>query len=240
MEIRFNPRDLFKGSGTRPVDAGTDHALYAILGSNLLTLGIAWWQHWGLLHLLWPFWIQSVVIGWFARKRILALESFSTEGFTINNSRVDPTPATKRKTANFFALHFGFFHLIYLLFLSVFTSTVDAGGYMQVTEEGSGTVSMVHLGHVAQSDVLAFAVLGVAFWLSHRLSHREHVAADLARLPNIGSLMALPYARVVPMHLCIILGVVLPQSLAIWLFGALKTGADLIMHKVEHAWLARR
>jgi len=239
MTVGFDPHAK-TSTGAAPAVGGHDRALYAILASNLLTLGIAWWQQWGLLHLLWPFWIQSVVIGWYARKRILALEAFSTEGFTLNHGRVDATPDTKRRTAGFFVMHYGFFHLVYLLFLLIFTAMVDGGGFLQVIEEGSAAVSTVHLGKVTGADMLVFTALGLAFGCSHRLSHREHLAADLARRPNIGSLMALPYARVVPMHLCIILGAVLPQGLAVWLFGLLKTAADVLMHKVEHAWLARR
>jgi hypothetical protein len=51
--------------------------------------------------------------------------------------------------------------------------------------------------------------------------------------------MALPYTRVVPMHLCIIFaaGAAGPGDLAV---GLLKTAADRLMHKGKHAWLARR
>lgn len=41
-----------------------DRGLWAIVGANALTLLIAGWQQWGLLQLLWPFWIQSVIIGY--------------------------------------------------------------------------------------------------------------------------------------------------------------------------------
>jgi len=241
MEIRFDPRDWFKG-GAEPVprSPGSDRALYAILASNGLTLAIAWWQQWGLLHLLWPFWIQSLVIGWFARRRILALGEYCTEGFIVNGKAVEATPATQRWTANFFVMHFGGFHLVYLAFLLIFSITVDAAGYMPVTHTDTGKVSLVHMGRVDAHDMLQFVLLGVAFWFSHRLSHREHLAADLARRPNIGSLMMLPYARVLPMHLCILLPAFLSQGAALWLFGLLKTAADLVMHRVEHAWLARR
>jgi hypothetical protein len=87
--------------------------------------------------------------------------------------------------------------------------------------------------------MLVMVGLGLAFWRSHRLSHREHLATDLSRVPKLGTLMMLPYARVLPMHLCILLGMLVPGSAALWLFGLLKTGVDVLMHKVEHAWLAQ-
>lgn len=55
------------------------------------------------------------------------------------------------------------------------------------------------------------------------------------------ALMLLPYARIVPMHLTIILGSTLAgdSALALLLFASLKTGADVLMHHVEHRVLRR-
>jgi hypothetical protein len=218
---------------TRP----SDHSAWAIAGANGLTIVLAVWQGWGLVHLLWPFWIQSVVIGLYWRQRILRLEEFCTEGFRINDQPVEPTPETQRQTANFFALHYGGFHFGYLVFLLVFTFTSDPSGMITVTNENTGARSLVYVGEVAAADVPLLVALGISFWLTHRESFREHVAADLARRPNLGTLMFIPYARVLPMHLTIILGMSLGASAGVWLFGLLKTGADVLMHKAEHKWM---
>lgn len=208
-----------------------DNAALAIVASNLLTLLTAWWQDWPMALLLWPYWCQSLIIGWFARKRILALQRFSTEGFLINDQAVEPTPETQRRTASFFALHYGFFHLGYLAFLV-------AGQSGARMTSGDGTqVSPSSFAGLQGFDVLLILALAISFWLSHRASHREHVAADLRRTPNIGSLMFIPYLRIVPMHLTIILGVTLGDEWGRLLFGSLKTAADVLMHKIEHRWL---
>ena len=58
-----------------------DRSVAAIVLANLLTIGIALWQDWPLVMMLWPYWCQSVVVGWFARQRILALpEADATHG----------------------------------------------------------------------------------------------------------------------------------------------------------------
>ena len=210
-----------------------DHAARGIVASNLLTLVIAWWQDWPLALMLWPYWCQSVVIGWYARKRILALGTFSTEGFRVNGQAVEPTPQTQRSTANFFAVHYGFFHLVYFIFLLTMSSMSGAP-----SAAGDGTaVIQPSFERIHAFDVLLILGLAVSFWLSHRASHREHVAADLRRVPNIGSLMFLPYLRVIPMHLTIIFGMTLGDGLGRLLFGTLKTVADVAMHKIEHRWL---
>lgn len=210
-----------------------DQALWGIVASNLVTLAAALWQDWSVLQLMWPFWAQSLIIGWYARQRMLKLVEFSTAGFRINDRRVDPTHETRRRTANFFALHYGGFHLGYLIFLIVMSTTADEAGRIAVTNESTGAVSLIQVGHVHPIDFLIYAALAAGFWHSHRASHREHVAADLERVPNIGTLMAMPYARIVPMHLTIVFGFVLGAG-AIWLFVLLKIAADVVMHKVEH------
>jgi len=219
---------------TRPSTAG-DRTTVAIVASNLLTLATAWWQHWPLALMLWPYWCQSVVIGWYARRRILALDRFSTEGFRVNNRPVEATPQTRRSTANFFALHYGFFHLVYFFFLVAMSSmsgmAADAGGGTQVLHPSFDRIS--------RTDWLLVLALSVAFWLSHRASHRGHVESDLRHVRNIGTLMFVPYLRVIPMHMTILLGATLGDGLGGALFGALKTGADVAMHRIEHRWLQR-
>lgn len=215
-----------------PQSAG-DRALFAILGSNALVIVFAVWQDWGVLPLLWPYWMQSLIIGFYARRRILALQDYCTDGFRINNRPVDPTPETARKTANFFLLHYGFFHVVYLFFLVGLTGSAGADGTVAITNETTGAVNQVYFGHVHALDVISFAVLGLVFWHTHRQSHREHVQADLAGKPSLGTLMFMPYARILPMHLTLILAAAFSGG-GVWIFAVLKTVADVVMHTIEH------
>jgi hypothetical protein len=198
--------------GPSPGPRRTSLATASIVGANLATLALALYQGWALGSLLWPYWLQSIVIGFFARRRLLALRRFSTEGFTINDQAVPPNDATKRSTANFFALHYGFFHVGYAVFLLVLAPPRTA-------------------------DLPWLGLAGVLFAFSHARSFAEHVARDLAGRANIGTLMFLPYARIVPMHLVIVLGAVWLKKASGWgllLFVALKTAADVLMHRYEH------
>ena len=222
------------------MDVANRHALVGILLTNALTLIIAMWQSWSVLQLLWPFWLQSVIIGWYARQRILLLTRFCTKGVRINNRAVAPTVETQQKTALFFALHYGFFQLFYLIVLLVFTLTSDPNGFIEVTREGSREVVALYVGRVRPLDWWIFSGLALGFWKTHQLSHREHVQADLGNTPHIGTLMMMPYARIIPMHLCIVLAAPLGGGHVIWIFIILKTVADLLMHVVEHRVLQRR
>jgi len=142
--------------------------------SNVLTAVAALVLHWPLETMLWPYWIQSVIIGWYSRKRMLALTHFSTEGLTSYGQPVEATKEGARSTANFFALHYGFFHLAYLMFLC----------------QG--------LAHVTAWDGLTFAGLAVSFFMSHGSSYRQNIAADLRGRSNLGVLLFLQYLRITP------------------------------------------
>jgi len=214
----------------------TDHAVRGILVANAVTLAFAVWQGWSVLQLMWPFWAQSVIIGWYARQRILKLASFCTEGLRINHQPVEPTRATQLTTANFFALHYGFFHFIYAFFLLAMTLTTDGAGSIEVTNESSGEQFPVYIGHVHALDFVIFAVLALGYVKAHRASHQEHVASDLANTRKLGTLMMIPYLRILPMHFTIILAFALGSG-ALWLFMILKVVTDVMMHKVEHRML---
>ena len=190
-----------------------DRSVTWLLFSNLVTLVLAVWQHWNVSELLWIYGGQSVIIGWFNVHRILGLKRFSTEGFRINNRPVQPTRATRRQVALFFALHYGVFHFGYLVFLF---SDARMHGALPV------------LGVV-------FCIL--VFYFNHRFSWRYNREREAGRVPNIGNIMFFPYLRIIPMHLIIVLGGLLAGNsvIALVVFLLLKTMADVAMHIIEHA-----
>ena len=191
---------------------GTDRSLVVLLLSNLVTIVLALYQHWDVFVLMWIYWGQSVIIGFFNVRRIMDLKEFSTSGFKINNRPVKPTPATQRQTAIFFALHYGIFHLGYLVFLSVDAKV--AGGF----------------------PLFSVLVCVGAFYLNHWFSYRYNREQEQDRVPNIGNIMFFPYIRIIPMHLMIVAGVTVfgGSTGALIVFLLLKTAADAAMHVVEH------
>ncbi len=186
----------------------TDRSVAWLLLSHLLTLVLALLQQWKVAELLWIYWWQSVIIGWFNVHRILGLTRFSTEGFRINNMPVQPTRATQRQTAVFFVPHYGLFHIGYLVFLI--------------------SDPRIH----GRVPVLCILV----FYVNHRFSWRYHCAREAGRAPNIGNIMFFPYLRIIPMHLIIVLGSQFAgdSAMALVVFLLFKTVADVAMHLVEH------
>jgi hypothetical protein len=188
--------------------APRDHEYPGLLVSNLLVLIVALWQDWPVAMLIWPFWMQSVVIGALHVQRMLALRNFSTEGLKANGRPVPETEAGKRSTAWFFALHYGLFHVGYLAFLSGM-APVPAGEWRWVL------------------------IGGAAFAIGQVFEQRAVLARDARGRPNLGFLMFMPYLRVVPMHLAILAGATQTGGFALVCFVALKTLADLGMAAAE-------
>jgi hypothetical protein len=180
--------------------------------ANGATLLAALVFHWEAAWLLWPYWIQSVVIGGYARKRMLNLAQFSTTGFTSNDEPVPENEAGKRSAASFFVLHYGFFHAGYLVFLLA-------------QHRVTGLWNM-----------LILIACGVSFALSQRTTYAAQHAADLRGKPNLGRLMFTPYLRILPMHLGIIFGSALGGGGALMiLFTALKTLSDIGLDMLDRS-----
>ena len=181
----------------------------SLLISNVAVIILAVIEKWDAATILWVYWMQSVIIGFFQFVRILSLKKFSTEKFTVNNQPVLPTVQTKKTVAVFFAFHYGFFHFIYAIFLfNIFKISQPVDGM--------------------------FFFLGSSmFFLNHFFSYRHNRIIDELKIQNIGQIMFAPYVRIVPMHVIIIFGFFLGQSTLI-VFLLLKTIADLFLHTVKH------
>jgi len=204
------PRSKSDNPTSNPITLRPNLSVGSLVLSNLVTIGIALVQQWPVGIVMWIYWCQSVTIGIFMALRMAALRNFSTEGFTSGDQPVPETRKGKIATVTFFVFHYGFFHLGYMVFL-------------------------LAMARPDTSQLVWMLVCAATFALNHFYSFCRNVEEDLKGKPNIGTMMFLPYARVVPMHLCIILAVATTSNvLALTVFMFLKTGADVLMHVVEH------
>jgi len=198
----FVPQELF-----------SDPAVWSLIGSNLLTIVFAVMERWDARTVLWLYWWQSVIIGFFNAVKILSLRDFSTEGFKLGNTPARPTTFTKIFTAFFFLFHFGFFHLVYAIFLSsrIFgpaAPTRAAPFYFDV-------------------NLAVFFANGLFTFIVRKEWSRKN--------ENIGTVMFSPYYRIIPMHLTIILGGFFGHGAVLYFFLFLKTANDVISYVVSHS-----
>ena len=191
-----------------------DPSFLAIVGGNILTIFIALGQGWALSDVMWIYWGQSVLIGVMNFFRMWNLKKFSTKGLTSNGKPVPATKAGARSIALFFAVHYGIFHLAYMGFL--------------FADEGFNP-NIFDLAFIALSLLIFFA--------SHLFSLSRNIQPDLtAPTPNLGTIMFMPYLRIIPMHITIVLGLVVFENtvFGVVFFMTLKTFADGATHMIEH------
>jgi hypothetical protein len=196
----------------------SDMSLWFLLFSNIATIFFAITEDWNLFTIMWVYWFQSVIIGFFNFIRILQLKEFSTKGFKINGMPAKPTQGTKFFTTFFFLFHFGFFHFIYLIFLLTDISIKASGNTLN------------------QAEVKYILLVALLFFINHLFSYFYNKPRDTKK-QNIASLMFYPYVRIIPIHMTIIFSALFSGALP--LFLALKTFADVIMHVVEHKVLRK-
>jgi len=117
--------------------------------------------------------------------------------------------------AGFFLVHYGMFHLGYFFFLYYFND---------FNEQSTAAV-----------PVAGIAACSLVFLVNHIFSSWHNWKREISRKRDPGSMMLIPYMRIIPMHLTIIFGSNYATSTkTLALFLVLKTIMDVIMHLVEH------
>ena len=158
------------------------------------------------------YWVQSSIIGLATLVRILCLKRFDPSGFTtLDHRQIEETREGKHKIATFFMVHYGMFHGFYFLL----AAGADVPG-------------------LAASFGSEHAVLALLFAANHGYSLWRNMRHDALGRPSAGKLMAVPYLRILPTHLTILVGAQFAGAAAFFAFGLLKTVADAATHTAEH------
>jgi hypothetical protein len=191
-----------------------ESALFLVL-SNIATITLAVYEKWRWSEVMWIYWGQSIIIGYFSWKRIRCLKNFSTDGFTVQGRDAQPTKATQRDATRDFAWVYGSFHAVYGVFLCI-VSAIEAT--------------------LSRNDVVGILSCIILFACNHRFSFHRNVESDLRQRSNIAFLMFFPLARILPIHLTVAVGFQFRNRTSgiLLFFLCLKTIVDLFMHLIEH------
>jgi len=154
----------------------------------------------GFATVVWIYWFQSITIGLFNFLFLLTVKNFNGGNFTMNNKPVKAE--NKGCMAWFFLVHYGFFHLGYAVFL-----LVDFG--------------------VRSIDTQLLLIGVVAFFLESILGFIRQKQMESRMSFQISTLFFMPYLRIVPMHLMILLPAFLGWKPSL-LFLVLKMVADFL------------
>lgn len=152
--------------------------------------------------IVWIYWFQSIIIGFFNFLDLLTIKNYDASDLKMNGKPV--TSDNKGCVAWFFLIHFGIFHFVYAVFLLV-------------------------LFGIQSIDKLVL-ILGVSVFLLESIMNyirQKKLERDLQF--NIGTLFFLPYLRIIPMHMMILLPAFFGWKPSL-LFLVLKMGADLLSY----------
>jgi len=175
--------------------------------ANLVTIGMAVWQSWRLIDVLWIYWVQSFFMMLFTWSRILNLEYIQA----TTNKPMEPTPDTP--PAWCFLVFFGVWYLFYLAML-----THAKEPALGMRDEG-------------------FAICILAFFVTHTFSYFRNRQEDRNRTPNVSSLWIFPGLRLVPLYVGLgsTMRPGSSQGLSLLQFFILQTTVEVIIHIAQHA-----
>jgi hypothetical protein len=159
--------------------------------------------------LIWLYWSQSVLYGLFNFVDILTVREVEIPGqpaLDLSGTLVGGKGSIKAATAWIFLFHYGFFHLVYFIFLFTMKST--------------GPFDWVLFKY--------YIVVFLAFQLINFIQHKIYNKRSKA---DIGKMFSTPYLRIIPMHLCILIPAFLHIT-NLTIFLVLKVITDVLMYLV--------
>ena len=196
----------------------SDKSTTTLIISNFAVVCFAIIQNWDLITLIWIYWWQSIIIGFFNVIKILSLKNFSSKGVYFGKVQLTTTIYDKIFVAICFVILYGSFHFLYGLIIFLFTNFTFV------------------------SDINSYCIFSgsVLFFINHLFSFLYNKKKDIEK-QNIGKIAVTPFLRIIPMQLIIMAGFALIIKFGdagvhttLLCFFLLKIGVDVWTHLIEH------
>ena len=181
----------------------TDWSLLVLVIFNLYLLDYYQKHPTEIGSLIFLYWAQSVLIGVVNFFDILTVPHIEPGSMTMNDKPVEDNAKSKGCIAFFFLVHYGVFHLVYLVFILV-----------KIPANFNYIFMLTGIAILAANLIIDFI---------RRKMQQKNKAV------NIGTMFFLPYARIIPMHFMILLPEFIKVS-NLTVFIVLKIVMDLLMH----------
>ncbi|MBX7244665.1 MAG: hypothetical protein K1X53_04150 [Candidatus Sumerlaeaceae bacterium] len=203
---------------TQPVEpARPVGSTVSLIISNLIPLLGVVFFHWDLFTIMFLFWFENVVVGFFNALKMLTCMGQGVSG-----------QAAKLFYVPFFCVHYGIFTLVHGVFVVVLFGGI-LGGQASGDPEAFLTLAITTLLPRLWLPVLAMIVSYTVDFYLNFIANGEY------KTKTLNDLMAAPYGRIIVLHLTILFGGMLAMVtgarwFAVALLVILKTGVDLSAH----------
>jgi hypothetical protein len=191
-----------------------------LVAVNLVPLAGVLFLGWDVSAILFLYWAENLVVGLFnLLKMKMARGTRVSSKYSVNNR--SPEKMSRRGLMFFFMIHYGMFTLVHGVFVMAMFG-----------------VPATEFDWLLPSLLLLFVSHGMSFI-------QNFIRGGEVDRVSYQDLFIQPYARVVIMHLTIIFGGFMAQTLgsppsALLVLVALKTGIDIFAHLREHRKAERR
>jgi hypothetical protein len=216
-----------------------DRSTQSLIAVNLINILMAIIFKWNIYDVMLVYWFQSVSIGIFTFYKLYSfpMEKIKKEingdnTLEVNDLAVTNPRAAKIFIAGFFAMHYGLFHLVYIIFIVGFAYS-----------EG---FPLNLIGSLV--GALLFFANHFYSYLFYKGEDNNLTETDFGNTQNstelsIADIFSKPYTRIIPIHLTIMAGGVISHIITggpfhnifiLLIFMGLKTFMDVIAHKKKH------
>jgi len=194
---------------------------------------------WSIYDVMIVYWFQSVSIGIFTFYRLYSYpleqvekEMSAEKPLEVNDLAVTNPRTAKLIIAGFFAMHYGLFHLVYIIFIVGFASS-------------EGFPLNLFGGLVGALLFFANHLYSYMFFKDEDGNMAETESGNAQRSTgfSIADIFSKPYTRIIPIHLTIMAGAAISHFITgglfqnifiLLIFMGLKTFMDVIAHQKKH------
>jgi len=216
-----------------------DRSTQSLIAVNLINILMAIIFKWSIYDVMLVYWFQSVSIGIFTFYKLYnyPMEKIKKgmngdKTLEVNDLAVTNPKAAKIIIAGFFAMHYGLFHLVYIIFIVGFA--YSEGFPLNLV---GGLVGAL----------LFFANHFYSYLIykdkDNNLTETDFGNTQSSAELSIADIFSKPYTRIIPIHLTIMAGGIISHIITggpfqnifiLLIFMGLKTFMDVIAHKKKH------